>query len=108
VAKYCRAQQAEHGNMAHAHCMMDTCVQYTHLEYVILAASPLQQWLHELSSILRYTYIAGLVLRYRQQGEDLQRLPLKSSTDYLTFRGPCIVIYSYNKSQRDALFLKFI
>ena len=26
----------------------------------------------------------------------------------LTFRGPCIVIYSYNKSQRDALLLKFI
>jgi len=26
----------------------------------------------------------------------------------LTFRGPCIVIYSYNKSQRDALFLIFI
>ena len=26
----------------------------------------------------------------------------------LTFRGPCIVIYSYNESQRDALFLRFI
>ena len=26
----------------------------------------------------------------------------------VTFRGLCIVIYSYNKSQRDALFLKFI
>ena len=26
----------------------------------------------------------------------------------LTFRRPCFVIYSYNKSQRDALFLKFI
>jgi hypothetical protein len=26
----------------------------------------------------------------------------------LTMRGPCIVMYSYNKSQRDALFLKFI
>jgi len=26
----------------------------------------------------------------------------------LTFRRPCIVIDSYNKSQRDALFLKFI
>jgi hypothetical protein len=26
----------------------------------------------------------------------------------LTFRGPCIVIHSYNESQRDALFLKFI
>jgi hypothetical protein len=25
----------------------------------------------------------------------------------LTFRGPCIMIYSYNKSQRDALFLSF-
>ena len=27
---------------------------------------------------------------------------------HLTFRGPCSVIYSYNKSQRDALFLNFI
>jgi hypothetical protein len=26
----------------------------------------------------------------------------------LTFRGPCILVYSYNKSQRDALFIKFI
>jgi len=26
----------------------------------------------------------------------------------LTFTGPCIVVCSYNKSQRDALFLKFI
>jgi len=26
----------------------------------------------------------------------------------LAFGGPCIVIYSYNESQRDALFLKFI
>jgi hypothetical protein len=27
---------------------------------------------------------------------------------YLTFRGPCIVIYFYNKSQQYALFLNFI
>jgi len=26
----------------------------------------------------------------------------------LTYTGPCIVIYSYNKSQQDALFLAFI
>jgi len=26
----------------------------------------------------------------------------------LTLKGPCIVIYSYNKSQRDAEFLKCI
>jgi hypothetical protein len=29
----------------------------THSEYVILIAFPLQQWLHERSSMLRYTYI---------------------------------------------------
>ena len=33
---------------------------------------------------------------------------LKMLLKYLTFRGPCIVIYSYNKSQLDTLFLKFI
>jgi hypothetical protein len=30
------------------------------------------------------------------------------SYNNLTFTGPCIVIYSYNKSQRNALFLNFI
>ena len=28
-------------------------------------------------------------------------------TDF-TFRGPCVMIYSYNGGQRDAQFLKFI
>ena len=32
----------------------------THLEYVILIAFPLQQWLRERASMLRYTYIACL------------------------------------------------
>jgi hypothetical protein len=26
----------------------------------------------------------------------------------LTFRGPCIMLYSYNESQWDALFLRFV
>jgi hypothetical protein len=30
----------------------------SHSEYVILTAFPLQQWLHESASMLRYTYIA--------------------------------------------------
>ena len=34
----------------------------THSEYVILIALPLQQWLHERPSMLRYTYIAYLVI----------------------------------------------
>ena len=33
----------------------------THSEYVILTAFPLQQWLHERTSMLRYAYIACLV-----------------------------------------------
>jgi len=33
----------------------------THSEYVIRIAFPLQQWLHERSSVLHYTHIAGLV-----------------------------------------------
>jgi hypothetical protein len=37
----------------------------THSECIILTAFPLQQWLRENASILRYTYIACLViLRY--------------------------------------------
>jgi len=31
---------------------------YTHSQYVILTAFPLQEWLHERASLLRYTYIA--------------------------------------------------
>ena len=31
-----------------------------------------------------------------------------TNTKHTTFVGPCIAIYSYNESQRDALFLKFI
>jgi hypothetical protein len=34
----------------------------THSEYVIVIAFPLQQWLHERASMLRYTYIACLVM----------------------------------------------
>jgi hypothetical protein len=33
----------------------------THSQYVILIAFPLQQWLRERASILRYTYVACLV-----------------------------------------------
>ena len=34
---------------------------HIHSQYVILIACPLQQWLHERASMLRYTYIACLV-----------------------------------------------
>jgi hypothetical protein len=34
---------------------------HTHSEYVILIAFELQQWSHERASLLRCTYIAGIV-----------------------------------------------
>ena len=34
-------------------------------EYVTLTVFPLQQWLHERASILRYTYIACLLLYWQ-------------------------------------------
>jgi hypothetical protein len=33
----------------------------TQTEYVILIAFPMQQWLHERASVLRYTHIARLI-----------------------------------------------
>jgi len=37
----------------------------TDSEYVIIITFPLQQWLHELASLLRYTYIACPVISLR-------------------------------------------
>ena len=38
----------------------------THWEYVIIVTFPLQQWLHERASMLRYTNIACLVHSYER------------------------------------------
>jgi hypothetical protein len=35
----------------------------THSECIILIASPVQQWLQQRSSLLRYTYTAFIVIR---------------------------------------------
>jgi hypothetical protein len=40
--------------------------------------------------------------------ENLNLMAGIGNTRNLIFRGPCIMIYSYNKSQQDALFIKFI
>jgi len=39
---------------------------HTHTEYVILIVLPLQQWLHERASMLRHTYIACIVVYFKQ------------------------------------------
>jgi len=37
----------------------------THSEYVVRISFPLQQWLHERASLLRYTYIVCLVCEFK-------------------------------------------
>jgi len=39
----------------------------THSEYVTIIAYPLQHWLHERASMLRYTYIAYLVTKFKRK-----------------------------------------
>jgi len=64
VEKNCRAGQATDDNMAHAHCMLDALV-YKHTLRIRNTAFPLQQWSHERTSMLRYTYIACIVWNIR-------------------------------------------
>jgi hypothetical protein len=44
---------------------------YTHSGCVILIAFPLQQWLHERASVLRYTYIACLIFLENSRGFEI-------------------------------------
>jgi len=57
VGKYCRVGQNTDDNMAHAGYLR----LQTHTQYVILFVFPLQQWLHERASLLRYSHIVCLV-----------------------------------------------
>jgi len=57
VEKYGKVGQATDGNMGHAHCMLDT-QGYIHTLGICNIAFPLQQWLHERVTMLRYTPIA--------------------------------------------------
>jgi hypothetical protein len=50
-----RAEQATEDNMAHAHCMLIPKVANALSAFGTLTAFPQQQWLHERSSVLRYT-----------------------------------------------------
>jgi hypothetical protein len=61
VGKYYTAGQATDENMAHAHCMLDTW-GYKHALRICNTAFPLQLWLHERASLLRYTYIVCIFL----------------------------------------------
>jgi hypothetical protein len=64
VEKYCAAGGATNDNIIRrmeAACWLPKATN-THLEYVILTAFILQQWLQERTSKLRYTYIVILLV----------------------------------------------
>jgi hypothetical protein len=42
-------------------------------EYAMLTAFPLQRWLHELTSVLRHTYIACLVILVTTNGRGVKK-----------------------------------
>ena len=52
----------------------------THSEYEIFIAFPLQQWLHERASMLRYTYI-DCIVKYNLKG--LQALTFRNLASYI-------------------------
>jgi hypothetical protein len=60
---YCRTGKATVDNVAHAHFTLGTKgYKHTLSEYVVVIASLIKQWLHERATMLRYTYIACLVI----------------------------------------------
>ena len=70
--------------MAHAHCMLDTLV-YKHTLRICNTAFPLQQWSHERTSMLRYTYIACIVWNIRGKfGADPKAFWILGSTNVIT------------------------
>jgi hypothetical protein len=62
MAKQCRAEQATDGNITHVHCMLDIYGYKHTLRIRNSYRLPLQQWLHERASMLRYMYNTWLVI----------------------------------------------
>ena len=66
-----RSQMA--GWSMHIACWI-TKATNTLLEYVIIIALLLQQWLHKCTSLLRVTYIACLVVKIKQAEREMGKI----------------------------------
>jgi len=64
----------------------------THSGYVILIAFPLQQWLHELASVLRYTCNVCLVIIYHYDRDQQNCITVITTVIKLTI--PQTLMYS--------------
>ena len=69
--------------MAHAHLMLDTQGYKHTFRDVMLIAFPLQQWLRECASLLRYVYMACLVAIFILSGSGILLNTLPSIDPYL-------------------------
>jgi hypothetical protein len=67
VEKYGRARQTTDNSITWRmrFALLTPEPKGTHSEYVILIAFPRQQWLRERASMLRYTYVACVVILIR-------------------------------------------
>ena len=82
MEKYCTPGQATDdtmiGRMRFVFWL--TKAKDTHSEYVILIAFPLQQWLHEDATTLRYMYFACLVnVELESSGTNLRRTNISAA-----------------------------
>jgi len=94
VVKYCIARQATGDNVAHAIEWSIPKATNTHSDYVILTAFPLQQWLHERTSMSRCTCIAcfvNVILWTGNSGNWLAWVPVFSNWESCIITGPEIV-----------------
>jgi hypothetical protein len=102
-------------NMAKANCIYQ---QYLYTPYVWVGRTisyPNYFWKYQQTSKCYHSHLAPIKI-YLQKFSMIVFLWCSYidvcfacwALTNMTFRGPCIVIYSYNKSQRDVLFLNFI
>ena len=73
----------------------------THSVYIIIIAFPLQQWLHERASLLRYTYIPCFVTMWNQPNTHPLQFHKLASTCFESWRSfirKLVVIIRYSLS----------
>ena len=78
----------------------------THSQYATLIAFPLHQWLQGRSSVLRYTYLAFIVIEFdlhnRNFGEDFRKI-VKATLSFVMY----VRLSSWKSAQTGRIFVKF-
>ena len=98
--------------MAPAHCVLDNKGnKYTNSNCVILIVFPLQQWLHERTSMLRYMYIACHVEYMVSASTNLYATFLLSAYNEFLFKiytCPSVCMYYPSRLDTDQILMMII